>query len=254
VRIDCHNHCSATLGRWPPVDAVVESLRKLGVDQSCCSCPIVSETAEPDAIREANDDILACMRRHPGVILGQCFVNPGFPRHAQDEITRCVADGGMAGVKLYFQYRIDEPVQFPVIERCIELGVPILMHAGHVTAPEELARQPRISSGEHFVAAARRYPEALLICAHVPGGGDWAWQIQTLREVPSVYADLSGSVIDRGMIERCVRDLGADRLLFGTDMNHARGVGKILDAEIPERARQKIFGGNLRRILARRRC
>ena len=29
-------------------------------------------------------------------------------------------------------------------------------------------------------------------------------------------------MIDAGMIERCVRDLGVERLLFGTDLNHER--------------------------------
>ena len=251
--IDCHNHCSAAGERWGSAAKVVANARKLGIDKVCCSCPITGPRAEPDEIRKANDEILASMRQFPDAILGQCYVNPGYIRHAQDEITRCVVDGGMIGVKLYHQYGIHEPVQFPVIERCIELGVSILMHAGHPTAPECLERQPRISSGEHFVEAARHYPEAMLICGHLGGGGDWEWQIKALREAPSVYTDTSGSVIDAGMIERAVRDLGPDRLLFATDMNHARGVGKILDADITERQRQKIFGENFQKILDRRR-
>ena len=254
MRIDCHNHCCGAAGRWPAAQDMVASLRKLGVDQACCSHPIAGPRAEPEDVRKANDDILACMRRFPDAILGQCFVNPGHARHAQDEITRCVVDGGMIGVKLYHQYRIDEPVQFPVIERCIDLGVSILMHAGHPSAPEALELQPRISSGEHFVEAARRYPEAMLICGHLGGGGDWEWQLKALREAPSVYVDTSGSVIDQGMVERAARDLGAGRLLFGTDMNHARGVGKLLDAGLTERQRQRIFGENFQKILARRRA
>ena len=253
MRIDCHGHCSSTGKRWPSAADFVASMRKLGIDQMCCSHPIVGGAAEPDDVQAANDDILACTQRFPGVILGQCFVNPGHARHAQDEITRCIVEGGMIGVKLYHQYRIDEPVQYPVIERCIDLGVSILMHAGHPTDPDTLAGQPRISSGEHFAEVARRYPEAMLICGHIGGGGDWEWQLKALREAPSVYLDTSGSVIDAGLIERCVRDLGAGRLLFGCDMNLARGVGKLLDADITDRQRQRIFGENFQKILERRR-
>ena len=253
MRIDCHNHCSCTVKRWPSAEDVAESIRRLGVDRTCCSHPITSQRAEPAEVRRANDDILTAMRRFPDVILGQCFLNPGYARQTQDEITRCVVDHGMVGVKLYYQYRIDEPVQFPVIERCIDLGVPILMHAAHLTAPEALAQQPRVSSGEHFVEVARRYPEAMLICAHIGGGGDWEWQLKALREVPNVYLDTSGSVIDQGMIERCVRELGAHRVLFGTDMNLARGVGKVLDANITERQRKEIFAGNFQTMLEKRR-
>jgi predicted TIM-barrel fold metal-dependent hydrolase len=227
-------------------------MERAGIDKTCCSHPIATANPTPEEVRQANDDILRCMQRFPDAIFGQCFVNPGYARHAQDEITRCVVDGGMSGVKLYNQYRIDEPVQFPVIERCIELGVPVLMHAGHPTAPDSIPNQPRLSSGEHFVHAARRYPEAMLICAHIGGGGDWEWQLKALREVPSVFLDTSGSVIDQGMIERCVRDLGAQRLLFGTDMNLARGIGKLLDARITARQRERIFGVNFDELVKRR--
>ena len=37
-------------------------------------------------------------------------------------------------------------------------------------------------------------------------------------------------------------------------MNHARGVGKLLDAALTERQRQRIFGENVQKILARRRA
>jgi len=239
--------------RWPTADVLVESMRRLGIEQCCCSHTVVRESADPQEIREGNDDILGAMQRYPNIILGQCHVNPAYAQAAQDEITRCVVDGGMVGVKLYFQYRIDEPLQFPIVERCIDLGVHILMHASHPTAPENINSRMRVSSGEHFVEIAKRYPEAMIVCGHIGGGGDWEWQIKALRDAPSVYLDTSGSVIDQGMIERCVRDLGAGRLLFGTDMNHVRGVGKLLDAKITKRQRRKIFGENFKKILDRRR-
>ena len=68
-----------------------------------------------------------------------------------------------------------------------------------------------------------------------------------------MFLDTSGSVIDQGMVERCVRDLGVQRLLFGTDMNLARGVGKLLDARMTERQRERIFGLNFSKLLRRRR-
>jgi uncharacterized protein len=158
----------------------------------------------------------------------------------------------MIGVKLYHQYRINDPMQFPMIERCIELGVPILMHAGALFAPEMVKRQPRISRGEHFADVAKRYPEAMFICGHIGGGGDWEWQIKGLREAPTVYVDTSGSVIDAGMLERCVRELGAERLLFACDGSVARGVGKMLDADMTEIQRRNIFSFNFLKVLARR--
>lgn len=252
MRIDCHTHCSFNFERWPHADILVKYMERLGIESSCCSHPVTHSNPDPENMRKGNDDIMAAMKAHPGRILGQCYINPGYFREAQDELTRCIVDGGMVGVKLYYQYRIDEPVQFPIIERCIDLGVHILMHAAHPTDPADRAMQPRASSGEHFVNIAQRYPEAMIICGHIGGGGDWEWQISALRDAPSVYLDTGGSVIDVGMIERCVRDLGADRLLFATDMNTCKGVGKLLDADITEAQRRKIFGENFKKILERR--
>ena len=252
--IDCHNHCTADGSWFQSADDLVRALDMYGVDQACCSAPVVADEAPPDLVSHRNDLILKSMRMYPGRILGQCYVNPGYAAHAQDEITRCVVDGGMVGVKLYHQYTINDPVQFPVIERCIELGVHALMHAAWLTAPEEIDRAPKTSNAEHFADMAQRFPEAMLICGHVGGGGDWERQIKGLRDAPSVYLDTSGSVADCGMIERCVRDLGAERLLYGCDGSIVRGLGKILDADITERRRRMIFSGNFEKILARRKA
>jgi len=251
--IDCHGHCSVDGSYALSADDIVRSLDRYGIEKICCSAPISSGRATPDRVRQHNDLILGSMRKYPDRILGQCFVNPGYFREAQDEITRCVVDGGMVGIKLYHQYQINEPVQFPIIERSIELGVHILMHAGYPAAPELRERQPRISTGEHFAEVGQRYPEAMIICGHIGGGGDWERQLKGLREAPSVFLDTSGSVIDAGMIERCVRELGVSRLLFGCDGSMERGLGKILDADITEAQRRAIFSENFLAILDRRR-
>ena len=251
--IDCHSHCSFLRKSWSTPERVVADARRMGIDKVCCSCPVTTKLAGARNVRATNDEILAAMRAYPGVILGQCFINPGFTRLAQDEITRCVVDGGMVGLKFYLQYRMDDPVFHPVIERSIELGVPMLMHAGHVTDETTRTSQPRLSGAEHFIAPARLYPQAVFIVGHIGGGGDWQWQIKAMRQAPkNVYMDTGGSVIDDGMIESAVRELGAGRLLFATDMSTERGVGKILDADITPRQREMIWSGNFRKILAMR--
>jgi len=252
VIVDCHGHCSVDGSCWVSADDLVKGMDLYGIDVTCCSAPITSGEASPSLVRQTNDLVLASMKRHPDRIWGYCFVNPGFGEDSLREMERCVLGEGMIGVKLYHQYKIDDPVQFPVIERCIEWNVPILMHAGFPSAPELRERQPRLSRASDFVNAAHRYPEALLICAHIGGGGDWERQLKGLREAPSVYLDTGGSVIDAGMIERCVRELGAERLLFACDGNAARGLGKILDAKLSRRQREAILGRNALKLLERR--
>ncbi|HUW60235.1 MAG TPA: amidohydrolase family protein [Candidatus Bathyarchaeia archaeon] len=250
--IDCHGHCSVDGSYELSADETVQSLDLYGIDRICCSAPIMHGPSPPEAVSARNDLILGAMRKYPDRILGQCFLDPGHAQHAQDEITRCIVDNGMIGVKLYHQHRITDPVQFPVIERCIELGAPILVHGGYPAAPELAESQPNIATGEHFAEISKRYPEAVFICAHIGGGGDWERQIKGLREAPTVYVDTGGSLADSGMIERCVRELGVDRVLFACDGSMERGLGKMLDADLTADQLRLIYSENFLKMLTRR--
>jgi len=253
MRIDFHSHVDGKDGKLDEAscDQLIEAADKLGIDKMCCSRPIPRGMPEPDEIRECNDYVLQAMKRHPDRIFGLCFLVPGWYRESLEELDRCL-DQGMIGIKLYNQYRINDPAVFPIIEKAIDLQIPILEHAGHPVDSTTRQRQPNISDGVHFADLARRYPEAMLVMGHIGGGGDWEWSLQAIVETPSVYADTSGSVIDEGMIEYAVRLLGAERLLFACDMSEEAGVGKILAADITEEEREAIFWRNADAILAKR--
>ena len=189
------------------------------------------------------------MARHPKRIRGWCFAIAGHYQDALDEIDRCL-DDGMIGIKLYNQYRINDPAVWPILQRATERRVPILEHAGYPT-PEHMARQPNISHGIHFTEASQKFPDAILIHAHIGGGGDWEHSVRAMRNAsPNVYVDASGSNLDDGAVEFAVAELGAERILFGTDGTMAGSVGKILDADLTEAERELIFWGNSERILA----
>ncbi len=252
MKIDCHMHVRGRhrAWSWDDNDRIIDAADRLGIDQLCASIPVTRGMPTMDAVRECNDDVLAAMRRYPERILGYCYVCPGY-RGSLDEIDRCLGQG-MIGIKLYNQYKIWDPAVHAVLEKAIEARVPVLMHAGSLTTAEGWAAQPNLSHAGDFVRAARRYPEAMLIEAHLGGGGDWEWALKQLRDAPSVYLDTSGTVIDDGMVERAARELGIDRLLFGTDMTMEAGVGKILAASLSDADREQVFWRNMRRILDRR--
>ena len=252
MRIDCHMHVNGRTRQWgwKSDDLIIDAADRLEIDQLCVSIPVTRGMPTMDEVRSCNDDVLEAMGRYPGRILGYCFVVPGYPE-AIDEIDRCL-EGGMIGIKLYNQYKIWDPAVRPTIEKSVETRVPILEHAGYPTSPERWVNQPNMSHAGDFVEAARAYPEAMLIEGHIGGGGDWEWAIKQLRKAPSVYLDTSGSVIDEGMVEMAARELGADRLLFGTDMTMEGGVGKILGARLSKAQQERIFWENMTGILSAR--
>jgi predicted TIM-barrel fold metal-dependent hydrolase len=237
-------------------DSVIDAADRLEIDQLVCSIPITGgKWATPAEVRACNDAMLAAMRCFPDRILGYAYLNPGHSREAMQELDRCVVREGMTGIKLYNQYKINDPVVFPLIERTIELGVPILSHAGRLIRDVDIAAQPLCSHAADFVDIGRRYPEAMIIHGHIAGGGDWQWSLKVLRDAPpSIYLDTSGSVMDNGLLERCVREFGDDRLLFATDMTMEGGVARVRDAAITEAQREKLFFRNFQAMLARRKA
>ncbi len=259
--IDAHNHVwSATgLGSGGPFDPrqarrLLEAADRLGIDRLCVSSPLLADSPTPAEVCAVNDLVLEAMR-FSDRFLGFCFVNPGYRDEALRELERCILKGGMAGIKLYHQYLICDPVMFPLMARAAEWRAPVLMHAGKLCDRQSLQDEPRISDASHFLKAAAMFPETVLIQGHIGGGGDWEWNLRHLEQRrPNLYLDLSGSVIDAGIVRRALASLGEDHLLFATDQSFEEGVGKILDAGLTEAQLQKVFSGNLQGILARRKA
>jgi len=250
--IDCHAHLNhRSRSTWEADDRkLIAAADKLGIDQLCCSTLTPRRPATVEGFRECNRWTADGMRRFPGRVLGYCYVNPGYGQAALDEIRYCVEEHGFMGIKLYNEYNCTEPVVFPVVELAIELGVPILQHASH--SHYFVEDQPRLSDGAHLAELARRFPEAMLICAHISGGGDWEWTVKALRHASNVWLDTSGSVTDEGSVDMAAAIVGVDRVVFGCDSSMCAGVGKIRGASLSTQDKQKILGGNMARLLGRR--
>ncbi len=256
-KYDIHNHVLDPLQEpdadWSRVEDLVETADRLGIEKLCCSRPITGgKLAGNDEVRDVNNSVLAAMKRYPQRIEGFCFIQPGNGRAALDEMSRCL-DAGMIGVKLYNQYKYSDPMVYPIAERCIDRGIPLLGHSAHLTDARSIAAQPNTSDSLDFCWLSGRYPELILILGHINGGGDWEWAIKGLRDCPNVYVDTSGSVLEFNTIEMCVQVLGHQRVLFATDMTMEGCVGKILSAALTPDQRADIFWRNLQGILERRR-
>lgn len=249
-KIDAHNHVGFP-GLTP--EAVNESCRRMGITKAACSFP---GGKNPDEIRRNNDVILDAMKKFPDRILGQCYVNPTFKKESLEEIDRCMDKGmGMLG-ELYDAVKASDPLFYPVIEKCIDHKIPLMWHGvttlGNWRPGYTPTNPPNSSVPEDFVEIGKRYPEAMIICGHIGGGGNWEYVCRVLRDSPTIFVDTSGSITDDGMIDMAIKYIGVDRLLFATDINYETGVGKIMNANISDEDRQKIFFDNFNNLLKKR--
>jgi predicted TIM-barrel fold metal-dependent hydrolase len=73
-----------------------------------------------------------------------------------------------------------------------------------------------------------------------------------VRGLPNVTIDLGGFDPTAGVVEMAVRELGARRILYGSDVpgrSFASQLAKVVGADIAEADRRLILGENLRRLL-----
>ncbi len=151
-------------------------------------------------------------------------VNPNFQEHAINEIERCIAQGAI-GMKLMASRRSDDPLLDPICEVAATHGIPILHHIWqHRT--REWPNQD-ISDGQDLASLAKRHPQVTFILAHIGGGGDYRHTFAAIEETDNIVADLSGSGIDRGMLEGALEALGPSRLLWGSDLTMETGLAKL---------------------------
>lgn len=119
-------------------DVRLAAMDKQGVDMQVISygnnCPqdLPGDAAVP-LCRQANDELAAEIRQHPGRFAGWAALPVGNPKAAADELSRAVNELGFKGASLNGNYHarfFDEPEFFPIFEKAAELDVPIYLHPG----------------------------------------------------------------------------------------------------------------------------
>ncbi len=178
----------------------------------------------PEDVVVGNDAMREIAAREHTRVRMYATVNPNYTSHALAEIERCVALGAV-GVKLLASRRADDPLLDPIAELAAARGLPILHHVWQHRRREWPSQE--ISDGADLARLAARHPRATFILAHIGGGGDWAHTFPAIADYPNIYPDVSGSGVDRGMLDTALEVLGPERLLWGCDLTMETGLAKL---------------------------
>jgi hypothetical protein len=229
------------------MEFVVRCMDRLGIERIILSQGYSSSLHPSIAeLREENDRVMRAVRRFPDRAFGSVYLSPSYRDFSLQEFDRCVRDGPMIGVgELEVDTRCNAPELDPIVERAVAMKAPILQH----TWLKITGNEPGESSPYDLVELAARHPDANFICAH--SGGDWERGIRILREARNICAEVAGFDPTSGVVEMAVRELGAERVVYGSDIggrSFASQLSKVMGADIPESAKELILGGNLRRL------
>lgn len=247
---DVHAHLSGVPGRTPDerMAGLIAYADRMGVSRLCVFMGMEFEyDPSPERIRRDNDEVLQALSHWHHRAFGFVYLNPKHTEASLAELDRCVRDGPMVGVKLWVAQRCYGPELDPVVARATELKAPILQH----TWIKITGNLPGESTPMDLAELAARHPEAVFICGHT--GGDWELGIRAVRPHRNIYVDLGGGDPSAGFTEMAVRELGAERVLYGSDAggrSFASQLAKVMGARISERDKRLILGGNLKRLLA----
>jgi predicted TIM-barrel fold metal-dependent hydrolase len=231
------------------VGRIIDYSRRFGYERMVILGDVLRFGKEPTAkqVRVINDWTIRNLEWYPDFFIGFCFLNPVLgARAVRREVKRCV-ERGFRGIKLEICNNARDRVMGPVMEVAEEYDIPILQHTADMTV---LKARKWHSDPNDTAWLGRKYPNNKIIMAHLTASG--LRGTLEIQDVPNVYHDTSAYLPFAGRLEFALEKLGADRLLYGTDLvirDIPSQLGRILGTDMSTSDRRKILYGNAARLL-----
>ncbi|MCI0625240.1 MAG: amidohydrolase family protein [Acidobacteria bacterium] len=248
--IDVHAHIGETPrgAMWQQgAEVLLEDMDRCGLGVAIISHIGAIEALTPEALKAAHDMSAMAARAHPRRLRSYLVFHPHQLDASTAEMKRLLeSDSPFVGFKLhgaFHQYAASGPNYQAVFQFAHEHKLPVLFHVAQIGD----------AWGHGVGEAADNFPGMQVILAHLGPGEERL--LALLKGRPNLYTDTCLSTGRYREVERIVRKIGAERVLFATDatyLNLAAGVAKIAFADIPEAEKRLIFGGNARRIFGKR--
>ena len=161
------------------------------------------------------------------------------------------------GIKIHpaaQRFMPDDPRMGAIYRTCVDLGLPVLSHAGAARGGA------RFADPASFVPVLQAYPDLSLVLAHL-GGARWAQTAEFARSFPHVSFDLceiiewtgAPNAPSREDLARLIQDVGPERVMLGTDFpwyDLDRTVDLVMDLPVlGTEEKESILGVNAARIL-----
>lgn len=229
----------------PSAGQCMEDARRAGIAHICGSVILREKYAGGfDYIRDCNDRALEIKK-----ILGDFYtpgfhIHPGFVRESLAEIELRVKQGfGLIGELVPYMHGWSDYSQknlSELLDAAEHYRLPVSFH----TVNAEQAETDRMIEA---------HPGVTFIAAHPGDKEQFLLHLERIKKHENYYLDLSGTGIFRyGLIAHGVREVGSERLIFGTDYpicNPGMYVQAVLCEPISEADAENILFKNAHRIL-----
>lgn len=189
-----------------------------------------------------NDYIANTVKKHPERIIGFGQVNPRVS-DATDTVRHC-ADLGLKGLKLHptmhGYHFVDHGLLDPIFKTCEEVGLVVLVNALDDPFVTPLGIEE----------IAQHFPKVPVLIAHMGTVWNVTEALLVAKRNPNIYLETSSTQLLE--VKLAYRDVGADKLIMGTDWpgsDFEMERLKMRKAIPDEKDRKKVEGGNLMKLI-----
>jgi len=183
-------------------------------------------------IEQINKDSCDLAKKYPGKVYSYCGVDPRRP-NAVRLFEKAVIEWGAKGLKVYppCGFYPNDKVCYPLYQKALDLGVPVLIHTGHTVLPSlrSITAEPK-----YIDDVAIAFPELNIIIAHsgIQTRSSYGWWEEAMGIAQSKFnlhldiaawnetiVSLTYNIPELLRMLRVQCDIiGAHRILFGTDL------------------------------------
>ena len=248
--IDCHVHVgsSSSLHVSGNEDTVIKIMNDNGVDHAIIFPMAGFE--DPDGIQSTivmNNRLAETLNKYPDRFLtGLGAAEPRHGKASLAEVDRVLGELKLKGLMFHNDFGgvpIDAPIMYEIVERASQYpDIVIMLH----TAQHSLLEPPFM-----VTALARAFPTVKFLNAHpMMNPTQLGACIDQAQTCSNIYFDTTISYAHEFLIEKFVKEIGPDRLMYGSNCPYYHYSGYSLDkelievADISEEDKHKIFYEN----------
>ena len=221
----------------------VAYLDKCGVRRGVISSARSNTARTPHDYKQGNREVAKYAERYKGRFRGSAVITPARIDEALREIEECHRQLGFVWIGEFCNYmtgyRYDTPEWDQVMRLATKLNLVIQIHTNKT----------------EMRYLADKFPDSTIVFPHLGSSQEDIFErIAIVAKHKHACIDISGSGIERvGILERAVKEIGSDRVLYGSDftINEPSGViARVRNAFLTPQDRENILFRNVERLLA----
>lgn len=236
--IDCHNHIGEPWGTRDrqTADELLRKMDRAGIDMAVVF-----------SFRYENFDnhyTYEAVKKHPDRLIGFEMIAPWTRPDYIDVARKEIEDYEFKGIKIHanaHSFKMTGVVTIaPIFELAREYDLPVIAYSG-----DELVAVPHT-----FIPIAKAFPDVKIIMAHSGFMQNTPEAVTVAKECPNIYLAHESGI--SGGIVQSVQELGAERVVMGTDTPYwdFEVQLKKIEVTVPgAEDRKKIMGENLAKML-----